>query len=90
VCLTRDVNLQPIPADALPRAFSFEWTRDLQKGKGKAVVLDGIMADLEKFYALVVEGIVAFVPRAPKLPPAANPELPSAAVLGVRAQRLRS
>lgn len=77
VCLTRDVSLQPIPADAFPRAFSVEWTQDLQKGKGKAVVLDGIMADLEKFYALVVEGIVAFVPRAPKLPPAASTELPT-------------
>jgi hypothetical protein len=67
-CLTRDVTLQSIPAEAVPRSFSIEWTQDLQKGKGKAVVLDGIMADLEKFYALVVEGIVAFVPRAPKLP----------------------
>jgi hypothetical protein len=72
-CLTRDVTLQPIPAEALPRAFSIEWTQDLQKGKGKAVVLDGIMADLEKFYGLVVEGIVAYVPKAPKLPAAAEP-----------------
>lgn len=66
-CLARDVNLQPVPSEALPRAFSVEWTVDLQRGKGKAVVLDGIMADLERFYALVVEGIVAFVPKAPKL-----------------------
>jgi hypothetical protein len=72
-CLTRDVTLQPIPAEALPRAFSIEWTQDLQKGKGKAVVLDGIMADLEKFYGLVVEGIVAYVPKAPKLPAIAEP-----------------
>jgi hypothetical protein len=77
LCLVRDVNRQPIPAEALPRAFSVEWTQDLQKGKGKAVVLDGIMADLERFYALVVEGIVAFVPKAPKLPAAATPELVS-------------
>lgn len=73
VCLMRDVNLQLIPADAVPRAFAIEWTQDLQRGKGKAVVLDGIMADLEKFYALVVEGIVAFVPRAPKLLTNAEP-----------------
>lgn len=78
-CLTRDVHLQPIPADAMPRAFSVEWTQDLQRGKGKAVVLDGVMADLEKFYALVVEGIAAFVPRAPKLPAPAEP-VPSAKV----------
>jgi hypothetical protein len=72
-CLARDVSLLPIPAEALPRAFSIEWTQDFQKGKGKAVVLDGIMADLEKFYGLVVEGIVAFVPKAPKLPTTAEP-----------------
>jgi hypothetical protein len=72
-CLMRDVNLQPIPAEAQPRTFSIEWTQDLQKGKGKAVVLDGIMSDLEKFYGLVVEGIIAFVPKAPKLPTTAEP-----------------
>jgi hypothetical protein len=76
LCLTRDTNGELVPSDALPKSFSIEWTRDLQKGKGKGAVLDGIMADLEQFYGLVVEGIVAFVPRAPKMPAALAPEVP--------------
>lgn len=69
-CLCLDAHGQPIPADVHARYFTVEWTQDLQKPKGRstAPILDGIMADLEKFYREVVEGIVAFVPPAPKLP----------------------
>lgn len=76
LALTRDVHGQPIPADTMPRAFSVEWTQDLRRGRGRSTVevLDGIMTDLETFYSLVVEGIAAFVPRAPKLVAAAATE----------------
>ncbi len=77
LCLTRDTNGELLSADVLPKSFSVEWTQDLQKGRGRAVVLDGIMGDLERFYALVVESIVAFVPRAPKMPVAVVAEHPT-------------
>jgi hypothetical protein len=75
--LLRDLQGQPIPSDALPKLFTIEWTQDLQKAKGRstAAILDGVMADLERFYRQVVEGITAFVPSAPKLPVATAPEL---------------
>jgi hypothetical protein len=74
--LLRDLQGQPVPADALPKLFSIEWTSDLQKAKGRstAAILDGVMADLETFYSQVVEGVTAFVPSAPKLPVAMAPE----------------
>jgi hypothetical protein len=69
-CLLRDSHGQLIAADVMPKAFALEWTQDLLRAKGRnnAPVLDGIMGDLEAFYRNVVEGIVGFVPRAPKLP----------------------
>jgi hypothetical protein len=69
-CLCTDAHGQPIPTDAAPRYFTVEWTQDLQKAKGRstAPILDGIMVDLEQFYRQVLEGILAFVPPAPKLP----------------------
>jgi hypothetical protein len=68
-CLMRDHSRQPIPKDALPKRFVLEWTVGLQKGRGRstAPVLDGISKSLERFYRDVVEGLVPFVPKAPRL-----------------------
>jgi hypothetical protein len=68
-CLLRDGHQQLIPDDANPRRFTLEWTRKLQKSKGRstAPVLEGISHDLEDFYSRVVEKLVAYVPPAPKL-----------------------
>lgn len=68
-CLLRDGHQQLIPDDANPRRFTLEWTRKLQKGKGKstAPVLEAISQDLEDFYSRVLERLVAYVPPAPKL-----------------------
>jgi hypothetical protein len=68
--LLRDGRQQLIPDDASPRKFQLEWTRKLQKSKGRstAPVLEGISSDLEDFYGRVVERLTAYVPPAPKLP----------------------
>jgi len=69
-CLLRDGHRQPIADVAMPRRFVLEWTRSLQKGRGRSTsaVLEGISSDLEAFYGRVVEQLVAYVPLAPKLP----------------------
>jgi hypothetical protein len=69
-CLLRDGHRQQIAGDAVPRRFLLEWTRTLQKSRGRstASVLDGISADLEAFYGCVLERLSAFVPLAPRLP----------------------
>ena len=59
-----------VPSDALPRRFVLEWTRKLDKTKGKSTtgMLKGISDDLEAFYGSVVERLVGYVASAPKLP----------------------
>ena len=59
----------PLPKDATPRRFLIQWTTKLQAGRGRssARVLEGISKGLEDFYLRVVEGLVPFVPRAPRL-----------------------
>ena len=59
----------PVPKEANPRSFQIVWTRSLSKGRGRssAPILAGISAGLEEFYNGVVQGIVAFVPKAPRL-----------------------
>ncbi len=54
----------------MPRKFVIEWSTALRKGRGRssAKVLEGIAADLERFYREVVEQLVPYVPRAAKLP----------------------
>ena len=69
-CLMRDSNRLPIPRDAVPRRYALEWTTSLPKGKGRSTarVLEGISASLEEFYKRVVEGLLPYVPPAPRLP----------------------
>lgn len=69
-CLLRDAHQKPVPADAQPKRFCIEWTTTLAKGKARstAPVLEGIAADLEFFYRHVVEGLVPYTPKAPRLP----------------------
>lgn len=59
----------PVPRDANPRSFQVVWTRALSKGRGRssAPVLKGISDGLEEFYYGVVQDIVPFVPKAPRL-----------------------
>lgn len=59
-----------VPRDANPRSFQVVWTRALNKGRGRsnAPVLKGISDGLEEFYHGVVQNIVPFVPKAPRLP----------------------
>jgi len=59
----------PLPKDVNPRLFLLQWTTRLQAGRGRssARVLEGISKGLEDFYLRVVEGLVPFVPRAPRL-----------------------
>lgn len=56
--------------DLCARKLTLEVTLGLQKGRGRSTarVLDGISASLEQFYENIVEGLVRFTPRAPKLP----------------------
>jgi hypothetical protein len=80
--LLRDGHQQLVPDDSSPRRFILEWTRKLQKPKGRstAAVLEGISNDLEDFYGRVVQKLVAYVAPAPKLPKEKQPdEVPSAA-----------
>lgn len=59
----------PVPKDANPRSFQIIWTRSLSKGGGRssAPILEGISMGLEEFYHGVVQDIVPFVPKAPRL-----------------------
>lgn len=68
-CLLRDAHQMAIPSDAYPRRFTIEWTTGLIKGRGRgtAPVLEAIATNLEFFYRHVVEGLVPFTPRAPRL-----------------------
>ena len=69
-CLLRDPHQRPVPKTAQPRRFSIEWTTGLSKGRGKstAPILDSIASDLERFYRQVVEVLVPYIPKAPRLP----------------------
>lgn len=69
-CLLRDGLNRSVPSDAMPRRFLLEWTRTLQKSRGRSTspVLEGIANDLETFYGGVLQGLTAYVPAAPKLP----------------------
>ncbi len=73
--LLRGADGVPIPKETMPRKFVIEWSTALRKGRGRssAKVLEGIAADLERFYREVVEQLVPHVPRAAKLP---EPETP--------------
>lgn len=68
--LMHDTEKVPVPKGALPKEFILEWTRRLQKSRGRssAKVLRGIFSDLEVFYRDVVEGLVPAVSRAPRFP----------------------
>ena len=61
---------EPIAADALPRTFTLSWATGLAKGRGRAGghVLADISTGVERFYRQVIEGLVPYVPRAPRLP----------------------
>jgi hypothetical protein len=74
-----DTRGQPIPDKAMPRAYRLSWTTGLAKGRGRdgGHVLVGISSGVERFYRDVIEGLVPFVPKAPKLRPEAPAEEPS-------------
>ncbi len=67
--LLSDTCGAPVPKSASPRRFILEWTAALPKGRGRSSVriLDGIAANLDRFYQTVVERLVPYVPRAPRL-----------------------
>ena len=58
-----------LPRDVDPKVFRLQWTKKLKGGRGgsSAPVLEGISKGLEDFYLRVVEDLVPFVPRAPRL-----------------------
>ena len=58
-----------LPKDVNPKLFLLQCTRKLHAGRGRssAPVLEGIYKGLEDFYLRVVEDLVPFVPRAPRL-----------------------
>ncbi|MCK4548344.1 MAG: hypothetical protein KAW17_12985 [Candidatus Eisenbacteria sp.] len=64
-----DRNGAALPKDVNPKRFQVQWTTNLLVGRGRssAPVLEGISKGLEDFYLRVVEGLVPFVPRAPRL-----------------------
>jgi hypothetical protein len=64
-----DARGQPIPDKAMPRAYRLSWTTGLAKGRGRdgGHVLVGISSGIERFYRDVIEKLVPFVPKAPKL-----------------------
>ena len=64
-----DARGQPIPDKAMPRAYRLSWTTGLAKGRSRdgGHVLAGISSGVERFYRDVIEGLVPFVPKAPKL-----------------------
>ena len=68
--LMLSLDRQPVPGDALPRHFTLSWTTGLAKGRGRGGghVLAGISIGVERFYRQVIEGLVPFVPKAPRLP----------------------
>jgi hypothetical protein len=68
--LVKDDRRQPLSGDVSPRLMRLEANFPLPKGKGKSTtrVLDGLAKECEAFYADVMQGLVPFVPRAPKMP----------------------
>jgi len=58
-----------LPKDVNPKRFLLQRTTRLQvcRGRSNAPVLEGISKGLEDFYLRLVEGLVRFVPRAPRL-----------------------
>ena len=64
-----DRNGASLPKDVEPKFFRLQWTTKLQGSRGgsSAPVLEGISKGLEDFYLRVVEDLVPFVPRAPRL-----------------------
>ncbi|MCK4391378.1 hypothetical protein KAX17_00550 [Candidatus Bipolaricaulota bacterium] len=64
-----DLKRASLPKDVNPKRFLVQWTTRLQVGRGRssAPVLEGISKGLEDFYLRVVERLVPFVPRAPRL-----------------------
>ncbi len=58
-----------LPKDVNPKLFLLQWTTKLHacRGRSSAPVLEGISKGLEDFYSRVVEDLVPFVPRAPRL-----------------------
>lgn len=66
LCL--DKNGAPVPRDASPRNFRITWTRSLGKSINRSErVLENVSKGLEEFYHNVVQDIVPFVPRAPRI-----------------------
>jgi hypothetical protein len=63
----------------MPRAYRLSWTTGLAKGRGRDVghVLVGISSGVERFYRDVIEKLVPFVPKAPKLRSETPAERPS-------------
>lgn len=59
----------PIAKDVVPKAFTLHWTTKLRSSRGRSSssVLEGVSEGLEDFYRRVVEKLVPFVPRAPRL-----------------------
>jgi hypothetical protein len=74
-----DSRGQPIPDNAMPRAYRLSWTTGLAKGRGRdgGHVLVGISSGVERFYRDVIEKLVPFVPKAPKLRSETQSEEPS-------------
>ncbi len=65
-----DKQKVPVSKTLMPRQFILQWTTPLAKCKGRSSspVLDGITRGLEDFYRKVVEEMVAYVPKAPRMP----------------------
>ena len=59
-----------IPGDVQPRVFILSWTKGLatKRGRTGVHVLAGIADGVERFYRQVMEGLVPYVPKAPRLP----------------------
>ena len=59
-----------ISTDAEPRFFVLSWTMGLATGRGRpgARVLASITDGVERFYRQAMEGLVPYVPKAPRFP----------------------
>ena len=59
-----------ISTDAEPRFFVLSWTMGLATGRGRAGarVLASITDGVERFYRQAMEGLVPYVPKAPRFP----------------------
>jgi hypothetical protein len=74
--LLHDPQGVPIAKDIMPRRFVLQRTGALHTARGRSTsrVLAGITTGLEDFYRRVVEGLVPYVPPAPRLPKEKEPE----------------